>query len=233
MENAIREWQRECVPSHLLKVYKLIGTAAYKAYNRELRKMERSASSNSSLTLHFLSREDADEEKKGVEKEISSLKQTVQAKDSIILQKDKRIAELESAGVHFLLTQWPAMNIDFFSVQELTSDLKAEIDRGKFLTAKSKSSTHPRVLSEVPSIDTQKKASAVRLYEDLTNILVLGVKTERNEQSDKEDTVFQCLYTHQGEPRTISKHQPTVVFSWLNRYISRFFSTSVIFRPQK
>jgi hypothetical protein len=88
-------------------------------------------------------------------------------------------------------------------VQTLRSDLKVEIERGKALAVRPPG--HSRALSEAPGVETQKKAAAIRLYEDFTNILVLGVKTERNESSDKDDTIYQCLYTHQVGSQARSK----------------------------
>jgi hypothetical protein len=40
---------------------------------------------------------------KGAEKEITSLKQTVQAKNLVVGQKDQRIAELEDTGKQYRL----------------------------------------------------------------------------------------------------------------------------------
>jgi hypothetical protein len=64
--------------------------------------MRRLTSANSSLNLHFLTREAADEEKREAKDQINSLNRTIQAKDAVISEKDKRIAELQEAGMSFV-----------------------------------------------------------------------------------------------------------------------------------
>ena len=68
----------------------------------------------------------------------------------------------------------------------LRSDLKAEIERGRALAGRASSKPPP---------DTNHQAAVTSLYEDLTNILVTGVKSERDPQLPGKSTNYQCVYT--------------------------------------
>ena len=41
-----------------------------------------------------------------------------------------------------------------------------------------------------------KYDKVVRLYEDVTNLLVINVKEEVNPETDLPETIFRCLWTH-------------------------------------
>ena len=51
--------------------------------------------SNKSYMVHFLTREDADEEKEEVERQVAHWKDVVKQKEAVIAERDKRIADLE------------------------------------------------------------------------------------------------------------------------------------------
>ena len=80
----------------------------------------------------------------------------------------------------------------------LRSDLKAEIDRNKTLTGRAGSK---------PPADSnhQHQVAVTSLYEDMTNILVTGVKFERDPQVPKGSTNYQCVYTQRSETTARSK----------------------------
>lgn len=178
----------------------------FKSYRKEIEQIQRSTPNSAALTLHFLTREDADKEQAQADKEIGALKQKVKAKDIVISEKDKIIAELKANGMHFHAQRKVASQIDIISEKILQSDLNAEIERAKSLT-KFKPAGHARGLSEVPfSIETHKKSAATRLYEDITNILVINLRTERNAEVEGEtDVIISCMYTHGGELEVVQK----------------------------
>jgi hypothetical protein len=64
-----------------------------------LAQVEPSARSGKSGLLHFLTREAADEEQRGLEDDIKRLTDIAKVKDAIIAEKDKRIADLERIGL--------------------------------------------------------------------------------------------------------------------------------------
>lgn len=56
------------------------------------------ARSGKTSLLHFLTRDAADEEQRGLENEVNHWKDIAQAKDAVLAEKDRRIAELERLG---------------------------------------------------------------------------------------------------------------------------------------
>lgn len=72
----------------------------FKSYRKEIDQIQRSTPNSAALTLHFLTREDADREQAHADKEIGSLKQKLKAKDVMISEKDKIIVELKQSGVY-------------------------------------------------------------------------------------------------------------------------------------
>jgi hypothetical protein len=64
----------------------------------QLARVEPLARSGKTSLLHFLTRDAADEEQRGLEDQVNRWKDIASAKDAIIAEKEKRIAELERAG---------------------------------------------------------------------------------------------------------------------------------------
>jgi hypothetical protein len=64
----------------------------------QLARVEPLARSGKTSLLHFLTRDAADQEQRGLENEVNRWKDIAKAKDAIIAEKDKRITELERAG---------------------------------------------------------------------------------------------------------------------------------------
>lgn len=64
----------------------------------QLTKIKALGGSEKSYTLHFLTREAADEEKEAVEREVGRWKDVVKQKDAQLAEKDKRIADFEDEG---------------------------------------------------------------------------------------------------------------------------------------
>lgn len=79
----------------------------------------------------------------------------------------------------------------------LRSDLKAEIERAKTLTGRASSKPPP---------DINHQAAITSLYEDLTNILVTSVRSERDPQLPGVSTNYQCVYTQRSDTSARSKN---------------------------
>lgn len=79
----------------------------------------------------------------------------------------------------------------------LRSDLKAEIERTKSLAGRA---------SSKPPTDINHQAAVILLYEDLTNILITGVKSERDPQLPGGSTNYQCVYTQRSDTAARSEH---------------------------
>ncbi|KAJ3479088.1 hypothetical protein NLI96_g9309 [Meripilus lineatus] len=140
--------------------------------------------------LHFLSREAADEEKKEVEKEVARWKEVVKQRDVKLAQKDEQITELVNQN------------------SQLTKELEAEVERGKSLASRNAPSSGTRNNTKgIPTIKDPKHTAVLRLYEDLTNILVLGVEFEHNPHNHPEDdSVFDCVLTDPNQADPMSVH---------------------------
>ncbi|KAF8511126.1 hypothetical protein BU17DRAFT_97470 [Hysterangium stoloniferum] len=129
-------------------------------------------SQSGSSTLHFLTRETADQEKQEIQKEIAKLKNIVKEKDALIARKDTENRELED------------------TVRTLRADLKAEIDNTKALTSRN----HPPSSSKQAHKPDPKHAMVIRLYEELTGVLVTNVRHEPG-QFKEDDAIYTCVQT--------------------------------------
>ncbi|KAH9950253.1 hypothetical protein B0H21DRAFT_724014 [Amylocystis lapponica] len=142
----------------------------------QLSKVKALARTDKSYMLHFLTREDADEEKDALEKEVARWQDIVKQKDAVIVDKNKQITELETRE------------------KILQSDLQAEIQRGKTLA--SRNPALPVGRAPVKPAEDPANGRVVRLYEDMTNFLITGAKIEKSQYFDLDETVFTCIYTH-------------------------------------
>ncbi|KAG6376248.1 hypothetical protein JVT61DRAFT_2224 [Boletus reticuloceps] len=155
--------------------------ALVKELTSQLARIEPLSRTGQAVALHFLTREAADEEKRAVEQDISRLQEVIKAKDSVIDEKTKRIAELEQ------------------SVQDATRERDAEIERSKELLARAapKGTPNSRPHSKRPfGMDDPKMTEVIKFYEDMSNLLVAGVKFEHAPDSEEPDVIFHCVYTY-------------------------------------
>jgi len=67
----------------------------------QLARVEPLARSGKTSLLHFLTRDAADQEQRALENEVNRWKDIAKAKDAVIAEKDKRITELERAGLSY------------------------------------------------------------------------------------------------------------------------------------
>ncbi|TFY57000.1 hypothetical protein EVJ58_g7289 [Rhodofomes roseus] len=129
---------------------------------------------------HFLSRAAADAEKETTEKEVRRLKDVIKQKDTEVADKDRKIAELER------------------DVKEMRFELNQEIERGKTLAARPQGASLVR--SAVKPDGDPRNAAVIKLYEDMSNLLVISAKVEKSQYLGLDENVFICVYTHtQGE----------------------------------
>ncbi|KAH9832989.1 uncharacterized protein C8Q71DRAFT_713472, partial [Rhodofomes roseus] len=129
---------------------------------------------------HFLSRAAADAEKETTEKEVRRLKDVIKQKDTEVADKDRKIAELER------------------DVKDMRFELNQEIERGKTLAARPQGASLVR--SAVKPDGDPRNAAVIKLYEDMSNLLVISAKVEKSQYLGLDENVFICVYTHtQGE----------------------------------
>ncbi|KAF8484345.1 hypothetical protein JB92DRAFT_3029305 [Gautieria morchelliformis] len=132
--------------------------------------------SGGGTSLHFLTRETADDEKQGLQREVSKLKKTVKEKDKTIDEKDIHIKGLDE------------------QIQLLRADLKTEIENTKALTSRNPPSSSKHNSKSAES----KHGNVIRLYEELTGILITNVRHEPG-QYKEEDAVYSCVQTTSNE----------------------------------
>lgn len=147
---------------------------AYKYYRQAVEESRRLAASLDTGSSPLLPREIVEEERKAANQGIEQLKQDIKVKDEQLRKAETRILELQE------------------SEALLRSDLKVEIERSKTLTG--------RAGSKPPNDANQRHQAAVTtLYEDMTNILITGVKFEMDPQIPGGSTNYQCVYTQRSE----------------------------------
>ncbi|PAV23500.1 hypothetical protein PNOK_0056800 [Pyrrhoderma noxium] len=136
-------------------------------------------------TLHFLTREAADEERRGVERQVEQLKAKLKEKDLIIAEREATISDKDA-------------ELNVLEVQ-----LKAEIDRSKQLAARPNNKDIVGKGRMPNRADTRleglKQSNAYRLYEDMTNILFLDCRCELAGDADDEQWVYNCVYSADGK----------------------------------
>ncbi|KAI0658805.1 hypothetical protein C8Q70DRAFT_916797 [Cubamyces menziesii] len=166
----------------------------------QLSKLQSSAKSGgkSQTTLHFLTREAAEEEKQALREENVRLKEVIKQRDATIASKDKQIQTLQDEA------------------KIIQKELDAEIERSKALAARAPAPQITRQQKPTPS--ESRNTPVIRLYEDMTNILVTGTKVEKNAHyPDLDEDVLTCIYTYQN-PEEGSAFCQSLNFSLRNTY---------------
>lgn len=132
-------------------------------------------------TVPFLSREEADAEKRGLEHKLKALNEAAK-------QKDAQIATLKTDSECAPLTLLIARNdIVGAKDKELQIQLEEEIKM-----AKAQKSNQPDLVS--------KSDVLVELYERLTNFMVVDIKRSKFRLFDLPETKFRCIFTHYTDP---------------------------------
>jgi hypothetical protein len=151
--------------------------------------------------LHFLTRDAADEEQRALENDVNRWKDIAKAKDAIIAEKDRRIAELERMGT--LCPSTTMQSLTRCIERDIRYELDAEIERSKVLASKAHrgptpgSATRGRIRGGgILGADDPRTAAVVQFYEDLTNLLVPNLKFEPGKYLGLDEKCFTCIYTY-------------------------------------
>ncbi|KAI0374655.1 hypothetical protein BV20DRAFT_960794 [Pilatotrama ljubarskyi] len=146
----------------------------------QLSKLQSSSKSDKSYTLHFLTREAAEEEKQALREENNLLRETIKQRDATIASKEKQIHSLQDEA------------------KIMKRELDAEIERSKTLAARAPPPMAARQQKPAPS--EFRNTPVIRLYEDMTNILVTSVKIEKSSEfPDLEEEIAACVYSYENE----------------------------------
>ncbi|KAG6856373.1 hypothetical protein H0H87_005138 [Tephrocybe sp. NHM501043] len=145
-----------------------------------------------SPVLDLLTREDVDEEKRAAEQEVQRYKAVAEQKQQEIdwhkhelKQRDDRILQMERAGTARFV----------FTDPNLRAELSAEIQRSATLAKASRAPPSVTRGGRPAGIDDPKHAEVVRFYEDVTNLILPGMKSAPGEHLGLEDWILTCIYT--------------------------------------
>lgn len=99
--------------------------------------------------------------------------------------------------VNFTIFQKSVFNSTFILEKDLRSELNAEIERSGALAAKANRvpSSTSRGRGRPAGVDDPKHAEVVRFYEDVTNLLIPGMKAIPGQYLELDEWVLTCIYT--------------------------------------
>lgn len=154
----------------------------------DLQSPSKASKADHAYTLHFLTREAAEEEKVALKEENAHLQKTIK-------EQEQQNATLRDEGGCMQLPLIALSERQSTTVETLRMERDAEIERSKNLLARSQYPSGPG-----PSRRTEqevKNAPVIRIYEDMTNVLITSVKMERSpEFPEVEEEVALCIYTY-------------------------------------
>ncbi|KAL0066436.1 hypothetical protein AAF712_006478 [Marasmius tenuissimus] len=147
--------------------------------NSALAKVEPLSKSGKSSVLNLLTREAADEEKKGILHQVSKLKEAVAQRDVAIQEKDKLIKEKE--------------DLERIMEQEV-EDLRREREN----LVKKPPGSAQRGRGNPLGYDDPKHTEVIKFYEDSTNLLIPHLKVQPGNHG-KDDWILTCIYSYVGD----------------------------------
>ncbi|KAF7778543.1 hypothetical protein Agabi119p4_2888 [Agaricus bisporus var. burnettii] len=165
-----------------------------KALTEQLTTKQPLAGLGKSSILHLITRQDAEEERQGLEKENVGLKSRLEDALKESSAKDQVINELRNTE------------------KQLGLELKAEIERANTLS-KQASRQPQHTPRSGNSAEDPKLAEAIKLYEDLTNIIILNIRSQPSpDPKKKEEWHFSCFYTHTDESDSVAPSTQSLSF---------------------
>ncbi|KAJ3744935.1 hypothetical protein DFH05DRAFT_1459861 [Lentinula detonsa] len=164
--------------------------AALERVNKELTtnlaKIEPLMRSGKTSVLQLLTREAADEENRKIENEVSVWRQRYEEAQEVMKERDQLLKERAQRE------------------KELIFEL--EVEKKNFLTFKAKTQNgSARPKSDMLGSDKPQTLQLVRLYEDSTNLLIVGLKPQRSEYLNLDDWTATCVFTYISS-NNASKH---------------------------
>ncbi|KAI0078201.1 hypothetical protein K474DRAFT_1771278 [Panus rudis PR-1116 ss-1] len=130
--------------------------------------------------LHFLTREDADQEKKNLEERLAHYKAVIKEKDAQLALKDKEIALVEAQK------------------REVEKELQLEIERAKTLVENG--GIGAGAGNKKKTADDPATAAVLVLYEKITNILIVRASVKPGMYPGKPDETYDCVYMTPEDP---------------------------------
>jgi hypothetical protein len=174
----------------------------------------RATAGKKSSAIAILTRAEADEEAKVFKNQITKLKGELDEAKRVTESQDKEITALKGQGESSFLCVFSGPHICI--AKELRVELDAEIARANALSKQQAKAAPPSTSkgTAYTTADSPKHAKTIRLYEDLTNVLVHGVKNSKSNYGT-DDWSFNCLYTHYDPVDPDQTPQSKVFFAYL------------------
>ncbi|KAJ4487706.1 hypothetical protein J3R30DRAFT_3695297 [Lentinula aciculospora] len=174
-----------------------------KELTTNLAKVEPLMRSSKTSVLHLLTREAADEENRKFENEVLVWRQQFEEAQDTIKERDQTIKEKDQ-----LLKESAQQK------KELLYEL--EVENKNFLALKTKTqqgSVRPQ--GDVLGPDQPQNLQLVRLYEDSTNLLIMGLKPQRSQYLNLDDWTATCVFTYMSS-NDASRHSLnfTLICRW-------------------
>ncbi len=166
-----------------------------------LQSPSKASKSDQSYTLHFLTREAAEEEKRALKEENVRLLETIKQRDAWLAGKDQQMNALRDEGGCNQSFPCPSPDSESAPAKTLRMELDAEIERSKHLLTHAQHAPGPAFSGPSRRTDQEvKNAPVIRIYEDMTNVLITSVKMERSpEFPEIEEEYASCIYTYINE----------------------------------
>lgn len=166
--------------------------------------------------FNILTREEADKETRNLQQQVKSWKAEMENTNKLLKERDDEIARLRESGLSNSYTSNERVNM-VSTEQNLKLELHQEIERGKSIANK--------VVRAPPSAsrgrnggllgsDDPKHAEVIKVYEDLTNLLVPAIKMQAGKYLDFDEWIFTCIYTYSdinGPPYESKSPYPQVL----------------------
>jgi hypothetical protein len=159
-------------------------------------------------TLPLLTNEAANKEKRILEERLKEVREELRKKDGVIKDKDTRIAALNdqrtSRRSRFFLpsTHGPT------AVETTQADLKAEIAHTQTLQNNNPKAPREPLSSTIRArtslANDPKHGVTMRLYEDLTNLIVMSAKIQASPYAHlgvPEEITYRCVFSHSNSGR--------------------------------
>jgi hypothetical protein len=158
-------------------------------------------------TLPLLTNEAANKEKRILEERLREVQEELRKKDGVIKDKDTRIAALNDQCTSWLSHFLPSTHGPT-AVETTQADLKAEIAHTQTLQNKNpKASREPSgstIRARTSLANDPKHGVTMRLYEDLTNLIVLSAKIQASPYAHlgiPEEITYRCIFSHANSGR--------------------------------
>lgn len=152
-----------------------------KELNAQITRKEPLLLTSEGSLFNILTREEADKETHNLQQQVKSWKAEVENTNKLLKERDDEIVRLRE------------------SEQYLKLELHQEIERGRSIAnkvARAPPSASRGRNGGLLGSDDPKHTEVIKVYEDLTNLLVPAIKMQAGKYLDLDEWIFTCIYTY-------------------------------------